>query len=813
MQKKKNASRPVEEFVEELVTLEEIIPREIFILPVFSGPIFPGIITPIIVSSTNLIEQIESMGESLNFIGLVLTKNEQNQKIDPENLYRVGTVAKIMKKIKLPGGGLNLLVNSLKRFEIEEFVNKEPLIASVNYHPNKQFQKKEEESISIKARTRSILGYLRNLAENNPFLMEQIKLTLANIDEASKIGDFAVTILKLEREEYQKILEIFNVEKRLDLVLKYLDQESKLIQLQKNIQKQINTEIDQKQREFFLKEQLKAIKRELGMEEDPKTKEYKEFQKKIQKLKIPDKVRTQINRELEKFKNLEPISSEYAVTRNYLEWISLLPWGFFTPDDSKITKAQRILESDHYGLLDVKQRILEFLAVKKLNKKGFGGSILCFVGPPGVGKTSLGKSIARALNRKFYRFSLGGIRDEAEIKGHRRTYVGAMPGKILQGIRFVESANPVFMLDEIDKIGISFQGDPASALLEVLDPEQNKEFVDHYLDLPFDLSEVLFLTTANTLDNIPQPLLDRMEVIRLSGYIEQEKYEIARRYLVPKQLERHGLKDGLKFSKSVYLYIIQNYARESGVRSLERQIEKICRKTALLLLQEKPYPQNITQEWVQKYLGPEIFTDTVYQKQNQVGVATGLAWTSLGGSVLFIESIATSGKGELKLTGQLGSVMSESANIAYSYVKKLTQSSKSKHLGEYFDTHTIHLHVPAGATPKDGPSAGITMAVSMFSLLFNIPPKKGFGMTGELTLTGQVLPIGGLKEKIIASKRMKLKAILFPAENQKDLHEIDEPIKKGLELYSVQHFHEVQAILFPSMDNGLVPSLESKLQS
>ncbi len=782
------------DFNNQLISVEQMIPDQIFILPVLGGPIFPGIITPIIISSVKLVGTIDEIGGALDFVGLVLVQDEDIEDTDSKNLYRVGTVAKIIKRINLPNGGINILVNSLKRFRILRFVNDEPsrVIAKVEYPDEKPIK---EENMEVKALTRAILTQLRTLADTNPFLMEQIKLTLANIDEPSKIGDFAVTVLRLDREEYQNVLENFDVEKRLEQVLRFLDKEVKLIELQKNIQRQIDGEIDQKQREFFLKEQLKAIRKELGMDDDPQDKEAREFRDKIESLTFPDDIKEQIIKELNKLSTIDPHSSEYGVTRNYLDTICSLPWGIFTKDSHDLKKAKRILNQDHYGLEDVKDRILEFLAVRKLKPEMTGGSIICLVGPPGVGKTSLGRSIAKSLNRQFYRFSLGGMRDEAEIKGHRRTYVGAMPGKILQGLKVMKSANPVFMLDEIDKVGASFQGDPASALLEVLDPEQNIQFVDHYLDLPFDLSTILFITTANTLDTIPRPLLDRMEVIRLSGYIEEEKYEIAKRYLLPKQLNKHGLtKEHVKISKKTYSYIINGYAREAGVRSLERSIEKLCRKTASLVAQDMKYDSDCTTTKVREYLGPEIFTDDFFERGKISGVVTGLAWTQFGGSVLFIESIVINEKGSLKLTGQLGDVMAESANIAYSYVKKIAHNYSIP--DDYFQKHSIHLHVPAGATPKDGPSAGITMATSILSLIRNKPIQKQTGMTGELTLIGNVLPIGGLKEKVIAAKRSKLKRILFPKANEKDLEEIPANVKKGLTFCPVSTMDEVIKYVF-----------------
>ncbi|MFW6365362.1 MAG: endopeptidase La, partial [Spirochaetota bacterium] len=499
-----------------------------------------------------------------------------------------------------------------------------------------------------------------------------------------------------------------------------------------------------------------------------------------------------------KLRMMEPNSSEYTVTRNYLDTLLSLPWNDQSDDDIDIRKASRILNKDHFGLDDVKERILEFLAVKKL-KPDASGSIICLVGPPGVGKTSLGRSIARSLNREFFRMSLGGMRDEAEIKGHRRTYVGAMPGKIMQGIKITRTNNPVFMLDEIDKLGQSYQGDPASALLEVLDPEQNSSFRDHYLDVPFDLSNVFFITTANTLDSIPRVLLDRMEVIRLSGYISEEKYEIAKRYLLPKQVDKHGLdKNDLKLSKQGFLFVIQSYAREAGVRNLERNIEKLCRKSAAQKAKDEKLPeQPLSEEQIKAYLGPERYTDEEKFTIDRPGLVNGLAWTNMGGAILVIEALGIrqlKGHG-LKITGQLGDVMSESANIAYSYVRQIV--SDNDEYARFFNEHLIHLHVPAGATPKDGPSAGITMATALFSLVTNTTAKSSFAMTGELTLTGKVFPIGGLKEKLIAAKRAKIKNILYPHLNERDLQEVPDHVRKGLKFYPVSEFTEVLDIIFP----------------
>jgi len=630
-----------------------------------------------------------------------------------------------------------------------------------------------------------------------------MKLTFVNVDEPGKIADFVTSILNLEKNEYQEVLETINVKKRLERVLRLLQKEMEVLSLQRKIQNQINEKVDRQQREFFLREQLKAIRSELGVEDDERSREVREWKKKAAEAGLKGEAKEKVEEEIEKLSMMDVNSAEYSVTRNYIEIVLSLPWSTATIDSLDINRAEKILNHDHYALEDVKKRILEFLAVRKL-KPDARGSIICLVGPPGVGKTSLGRSIARALNKKFFRMSLGGMRDEAEIKGHRRTYIGAMPGKIVQGIKICKSRNPVFMLDEIDKLGQSFQGDPASALLEVLDPEQNVEFRDHYLDVPFDLSDVFFITTANTLDTIPQVLVDRMEVIRLSGYITEEKYEIARRYLMPKQIERHGLPKGaIKIDKSGFLYIINSWAREAGVRNLERQIERICRKTAAVAARTGKLPKNgFDSRTIREQLGAEIYIDDEIGGIDRPGVALGLAWTSYGGATLMIESIGVGAEkgGAIKLTGQMGDVMGESANIAYSYVQHIfTGDEKAE---RYFRSHIVHLHIPAGATPKDGPSAGITMACSMYSLVTGKPIRKNLAMTGELTLTGKVFPVGGIKEKVIAARRARVKEIILPAQNKKDLEEIPPYIKKGLKFHPVASITDVIGIAFTKQRKG-----------
>lgn len=779
----------------DLVAIDQVLPTKLYIIPIRYRPIFPGIITPLIISNGRFTDVIDTVIHDTRTIGLVLIKDDNKDEISAGDLYNFGTAAKILKRINLPDGGLNVLINSIKRFRIKRILSDDPyILADIEYLNDHVVDKK---SIEFKATTREVLSKLKLLTDNNPLFTEEMKLTMLNVDEPGKIADFVTSILNIEKNEYQTILETLDVKKRLQKVLRLLHKEIEVLSVQKRIQGTINEKIDKQQRDFFLREQLKAIKNELGIEDDERSRDLKSLRKKMVELELEGEIREKMEEELGKLSMMDTTSSEYAVTRNYIDTVMSLPWNRKTVDSIDIVKAEKILNRDHYGLDDVKKRILEFLAVKKLKPDG-KGSIICLVGPPGVGKTSLGKSIARSLNRTFFRISLGGMRDEAEIKGHRRTYVGAMPGKIIQGLKICKYRNPVFMLDEIDKLGQSFQGDPSSALLEVLDPEQNVEFRDYYIDAPFNLSDVLFITTANTIDTIPQVLADRMEIIRLSGYIANEKYEIARRYLLPKQLEQHGLKrNGIRIDKKGFMYIINNYAREAGVRNLERQIEKICRKVATSVAKSRKLPsRTLDLKMIRGYLGTELYTDESIIKINRSGLAIGLAWTPFGGATLVIESIGVTNKkgGGLKLTGQLGEVMSESANIAYSYVQHLLKDQEGA--ASVFNNNIIHIHVPAGATPKDGPSAGITMATSLYSMATNRRIRQGVAMTGELTLTGRVFPVGGIKEKIIAAKKANIKEIILPRENRKDLDDIPNYIKKGLNFYLVDQVEEVIKIAF-----------------
>jgi len=775
----------------QLIPANQVLPLKLHVLPLQGNPIFPGIFTPLMVASAPDVQVVEQALSEHGFIGLVLTESPEMENPSAEQLRKVGTAAKIVRKVNLPDGGQNLFISTLKRFRIKKIIASEnPITVAAEYLEDGNF-----ESDEVRALTRSLIGEMKKISENNPLFSEQMRLNMVNIDHPGKVADFITSILNIDRAEQQKILETLDVQERMMKVMVFIRREQELMQLQQKIMQQINEKISKSQREYFLKEQLKAIKSELGMAVDAKTSEYQRFKEAIEKLALDQEVREPVEQELEKFSLMEPSSAEFTVTRNYLETIVTLPWGDPPPQEVDLSRARRILDEDHYGLEDVKERILEYLAVRKL-KKDSKGSIVCLVGPPGVGKTSVGKSIARAMGKKFFRFSVGGMRDEAEIKGHRRTYVGAMPGKIIQGLRIVKVKDPVFMIDEIDKLGVSYQGDPSSALLEVLDPEQNVAFRDHYLDLPFDIGDILFITTANNVDTIPAPLLDRMEVIRLSGYINDEKVAIARRYLIPKSLASSGLAKGsVSYDREALLAIAEGYAREAGLRNFEKALDRIHRKLAReLLMGDSKLPRSIEAGTLEKYLGKPLFQDEGLKALDRPGMAMGLAWTPLGGAMLTIEAVANPGKEGFRLTGQLGDVMKESANIAYTWVR---HAAADFGVGkEFFEESQIHLHVPAGATPKDGPSAGITMASCLLSLATGRRLKSHLAMTGELSLVGQVLPIGGLKEKVIAAKRNKIREVIFPAQNQKDLAEIPDNVKKGIRFQSVERMEQVLEKIF-----------------
>ncbi len=776
-----------------LVLARDTLPGTLPIVPLRPRPAFPGVIIPLTVNGRERVETIQqAMDSPSQTIGLVMVE-ELDEDDAPGNLHKVGVAAKILKLIHAEEESAHVLVNSLERFVIEQVTERKGIIYAEVDYPSPEA---DVDNAELKAYSMAIIATLKELVQINPLYSEEIKLFLgrSSMDDPARLADFAANLTNADGFELQEVLETFNLHERIDKVLVLLKKELEVSRLQTRISQQIEEKISAQQREFFLREQFKAIKKELGLEKEGKVSEIEKFQARLKKLTLNEEAQKAVDEEIEKLQLIEPSSPEYNVSRNYLDWLTVLPWGKFSKDAYDLDRARRVLNRDHYGLDDVKERILEFIAVGKM-KGDISGSILCLVGPPGVGKTSVGQSIASALKRKFYRFSVGGMRDEAEIKGHRRTYIGAMPGKAIQAMKSAGTSNPVLMLDEIDKIGASFQGDPASALLEVLDPEQNDSFRDHYLDVPFDLSNVVFVATANQLDTIPAPLLDRMEVIRLSGYILEEKLEIARRYLIPKALKNHGLKRGqISIRKTALVRIIDRYAREAGVRGLENRIKRIMRKAAMEFAEGREDKIAIGVQDVEKFLGKPVFSgEELFEVAP--GVVTGLAWTRMGGATLQIEATAVPSKTKgFKQTGQLGKVMIESAEIAYSYV--MGHLKQYKISAEYFDTNFVHLHVPDGATPKDGPSAGITMTTALLSMIQNRPTIRNLGMTGELSLTGRVLPIGGVKEKTIAARRAGLKILIFPAENRTDYDDLPEYLREGIEVHFVKTYPEVFKLAF-----------------
>ena len=780
----------------EIVPIDMLLPNKIPIIPLNGKPIFPGIFTPLMLGSQDDIQTVDEAMQTDGMVGLVLVRDD-TEKPKASDLHAVGTLAKIVKRINLPDGSVNIFISTLKRFRIKKALSKEqPIIAAVEY-----IEDLGEGPDEIKALTRALLSEMKQVSENNPLFSEEMRLNMINIDHPGKIADFIASILNIDKDEQQKILELFDIRERMERVLMSIKREQELLKIQKRIQGEINEKVEKSQREYFLREELKAIKQELGMPADAKGSDHQRFKEKLDSFAFSGEVKELVEQELEKFGLMDPNSSEFIVTRNWLDLVSNLPWKAETGKDFDLKAARDILENDHYGLKDVKDRIVEYLAVRKL-KRDSKGSILCLVGPPGVGKTSVGRSIARALGKDFFRFSVGGMRDEAEIKGHRRTYVGALPGKIIQGLKITKSRDPVFMIDEIDKMGSSYQGDPSSALLEVLDPEQNFSFRDHYLDLPFDVSSVFFIVTANTLDTIPAPLRDRMEIIQLSGYVDSEKLEIAKRYLIPKSLDKAGLKKArVKYTRDALTAIAEGYAREAGVRNFEKFLDRIHRKIALQVVTsqeagEEPKKFEVDKPSLEKYLGQPRFDSDEIKRATLPGMTVGLAWTSMGGDTLIIEAVANPGKEGFKLTGQMGSVMQESAGIAYTWVRHHAADA-FQIPATYFEERQIHLHIPEGATPKDGPSAGVTMATALMSLVLGRQVRDRLAMTGELSLTGQVLPIGGLREKTVAAKRNKIRDIIIPKGNEKDLDEIPEHVKKGITFHPVERMEEVLAIALP----------------
>ncbi len=768
----------------------EILP----ILPLFEVILFPKMVLPLVVIQKESILLIDEAMSKDRIIGLISSKKADTEEgFEEKDLYTFGTSATILKMAKIDENRAQLLVQGMHRFKIKEFIEKKPyLLARTTYLSSNKTNNTKD--IETKALMQNLSNLYNKIIDLTPGLPHEIGAMAQTIDDPGTMADMVISTISSSIEDKQKILEAVNPKKRLKEVTKLVNRQLDILKLGNKIQSQVKGKMDKKQKEFYLRQQLKAIKDELG-ETDDISIEIDEYKAKIEKKELPELVAKEAKKELNRLSKMHPSSSEYTVASTYIDWITTLPWNNSTKDNLDIKKAKKILNNDHYGLDKAKKRIIEYLAVKKL-KPDSKGPILCFVGPPGTGKTSLGNSIANALGRKFIRIALGGVRDEAEIRGHRRTYVGALPGRIIQGIRRAESNNPVFMLDEIDKIGSDFRGDPSSALLEVLDPEQNFSFSDNYLDVPFDLSKVMFITTANILDTIPPALRDRMETLRLSGYTEEEKIKISNKYLIPRQRKAHGLdSSNISFTKGAIKQIISGYTREAGLRNLEREIASICRGVAAKVAEEEIKYASITMINIQKYLGPEKINPEKKARMTTTGVAMGLAWTPYGGEILFIEAASMPGNKGLILTGQLGDVMKESATAALTYIRSHAKALTLKE-DDYFLKHELHIHVPEGAIPKDGPSAGVTIFSALVSLLTNKPINKDLAMTGEITLRGQVLPVGGIKEKVLAAHRAGIKTIILPKWNEKDLVEIPKKIKKVIKFYFAEKIDDILQLVF-----------------
>jgi ATP-dependent Lon protease len=766
---------------EDLTQVE--IPQTLPLLPLRGIVIFPNQTHPFLVSRPSSLKLLEEVDQS-QLIALTAQKNPEEENPAAEALYQRGTAVRILKMLKYPDKSVRVLVQGIARIELQQFIQREPyFVAHVSRLTETLVANREVDALQA-----NLVSQFSKFVSLVPYLPDELQMMAMQVRDPGRLSDLVASYLKIAIEELQDLLSTLEVRQRLEKLIVILSREIELLELGHKIQSQVQTELNKTQREYFLRQQLKAIQKELG-ETDGRSAEIDDLEKKIESAQMPEEARKAADKELDRLRMIPPESAEHTVVRTYLDWLVSLPWRISTEDNLDIAHARAVLDEDHYDLEKVKERILEFLAVRKL-KHDTKGPILCFVGPPGTGKTSLGRSIARALGRKFVRLSLGGIRDEAEIRGHRRTYIGSLPGRIIQGIRNAGSNNPLFILDEVDKLGADFRGDPASALLEVLDPEQNSTFADHYLDVPFDLSHVLFLTTANMLDTIPHALRDRMEVLELPGYTEEEKLHIVDRHLVPKQLTENGLSGRpIEFTHEAVAEIIRSYAREAGVRNLEREIARICRKIARSITEGEAPPEQITLALLQRYLGAPKYFSEVAERANEPGVATGLAWTPNGGDIIFIESTRMSGQKGLTLTGSLGDVMKESAQAALSYIR-----TRAEGLGiapDFYDKSDIHVHVPAGAIPKDGPSAGVTIAASLASLMTGRPVRPDVAMTGEITLRGKVLPVGGIKEKVLAARRAGIHTVALPRRNEHDLDDIPAELRNEMEIIFVDTVDDV----------------------
>jgi len=783
------------ELDEDLSAVE--IPDVLPVLPLRGIVIFPSQIHPFLVSRQASLRLIEDVGSD-KIIALAAQKNPEEENPNPEGLYQYGTAVRILKTLKYPDRSVRVLVQGLARVELGEFTQADPyFIARVSRMAEPPSHDKEIDALQA-----HLVSQFSKFVSLVPYLPDELQMMAMQVREASRLTDLVASYLKIAVEEAQDLLATTDIRLRLEKLAAILTREIELLELGHKIQSQVQTELNKNQREYYLRQQLKAIQKELG-EGDSRSSELEELEKRIEDAKLPEEARKAADKELDRLRMIPPESAEHTVVRTYLDWLATLPWSVSSEDNLDIKHARQVLDEDHYDLEKVKERILEFLAVRQL-KKDTKGPILCFVGPPGTGKTSLGRSIARALGRKFVRLSLGGIRDEAEIRGHRRTYIGSLPGRIIQGLRNAGTNNPLFILDEIDKLGADFRGDPASALLEVLDPEQNFAFSDHYLDVPVDLSKVLFITTANVLDSIPPPLRDRMEVLELPGYTEEEKLEIAMRHLVPKQLRENGLESvAVEFPRDTVAEIIRSHTREAGLRNLEREIAAVCRKIARTITEGETPPAQVNVADLNRYLGAPKFYSEVAERTPEPGVATGLAWTAAGGDILFIESTRMNGQKGLTLTGSLGDVMKESAQAALSYIR-----SRAERLGiapDFFEKTDLHVHIPAGGIPKDGPSAGVTVAASLASLLSGRPVRSDVAMTGEITLRGKVMPVGGIKEKMLAARRAGISTVILPRRNERDLEDVPLEVRTGMEFIFVDTVDEVlNHVLVPAVPGAAI---------
>lgn len=777
-----------EKKVDETIIEEEIdfdIPQVLPVLPLRNTVVFPQQILPLQVGREKSLKLVEGILKKEKLVVVVAQKVAKQDNPGPKDLFRWGTIVQVIKVFRLPDGTQSVMVQGLDRARILDYVETEPFLRAAIQMAHEE----PIEGLDIEAMVSNLQGLFQKAVELAPYLSPEHAMFVMNLDSPSRLADAIVGNINVSLEEKQAVLEFVDLRKRLERVTRILTKELQILELGSKIQNQVQGEISKNQREYYLREQLKAIKKELGDDVDDRSTEVEELSKKLKEAKLPEDAKKVAEKELDRLSRIPPAAAEYTVSRTYLDWLIELPWSVSSKDNLDVNIAKQVLDEDHYNLEKVKKRILEYLAVRQL-KADMKGPILCFVGPPGVGKTSLGKSIARAMGRKFVRISLGGVHDEAEVRGHRRTYIGALPGRIIQSLKKAGSNNPIFMLDEIDKIGQDFRGDPSSALLEVLDPEQNSTFSDHYLEVNFDLSKIVFIATANVVDTIQPALRDRMEFIEIPGYTSEDKLNIAKQHLLPKQLEGHGLSaEQLTFADEAIAELIDSYTREAGVRNLEREIANICRGVAREIVEGEKEPKVVSKKDVRKYLGAEKFYYEIKERCSRTGVSTGLAWTPTGGDILFIEATKMPGKGGLTLTGQLGDVMKESAQAAMSYVR-----SQAKNLGignKIFEKFDVHIHVPAGAIPKDGPSAGVAMFSAIVSLLTGRLVANDIAMTGEITLRGLVLPVGGIKEKVLAAKRAGIDKIVLPEKNEKDLEDVPEHIRKSMDFHFVKEMDEV----------------------